>query len=172
MIEQKRFLSTVFLRSEFKLENTYYGVNLCRKNVCGDVYLRIAGKTAKIGTRKNFVPHDRQCVHSVCTLRLHLPCPSPKPFIFCIIFFWYLVLGTLCPHSPSSVSVPSIHLLSNKTIARKLYSSVGQCFKVLTKLLTPADKHRYLLSYKRHSLLSKKTLFQFRLTRKQRKFQE
>ena len=100
--------------------------------------------------------HKAGSVHSVCTLRLHVPCPSPKPFIFCIIFFWHLVLGTLCPHSPSSVSVPSVHLLSNKRIARKLCCSVEQCFKVLTKLLTPADKHRYLLSYKRHSLLSKK----------------
>ena len=52
MIEQTRFLSTVFLCSEFKLENIYSGVNFCGKNVCG-----IAGKTAKIAkirTRKNF----------------------------------------------------------------------------------------------------------------------
>ena len=40
MIEQTRFLSTVFLGSEFKLENIYSGVNFCRKNVCGNFYLR------------------------------------------------------------------------------------------------------------------------------------
>ena len=40
VIEQTRFLSTVFLCSEFKLENIYSGVNFCRKNVCGNFYLR------------------------------------------------------------------------------------------------------------------------------------
>ena len=40
MIEQTRFLSTVFLCSEFKLENIYSGVNFCGKNVCGNFYLR------------------------------------------------------------------------------------------------------------------------------------
>ena len=39
MIEQKRFLSTVFLCSEFKLENVYSGVNFCGKSVCGNFYL-------------------------------------------------------------------------------------------------------------------------------------
>ena len=39
-IEQTRFPSTVFLRSEFKLENIYSGVNFCGKNVCGNFYLR------------------------------------------------------------------------------------------------------------------------------------
>ena len=39
MIEQTRFLSTVFLCSEFKLENIYSGVNFCGKNVCGNFYL-------------------------------------------------------------------------------------------------------------------------------------
>ena len=65
MIEQTRFLSTVFLGSEFKLETIYSGVNFCGKNVsvifiCGNLFLRIARKTAKIAkirTRKNFVPH-------------------------------------------------------------------------------------------------------------------
>ena len=66
MIEHTRFLSTVFLCSEFKLdrlENLYSGVNFCGKNVCGNflfwgnLFLRIAGKTVKIRTRKNFVPH-------------------------------------------------------------------------------------------------------------------
>ena len=40
VIEQTRFPSTVFLRSEFKLENIYSGVNFCGKNVCGNFYLR------------------------------------------------------------------------------------------------------------------------------------
>ena len=40
MIEQTRFLSTVFLSSEFKLENIYSKVNFCGKNVCGNFYLR------------------------------------------------------------------------------------------------------------------------------------
>ena len=65
MIEQTRFLSTVFLCSEFKLENIYSGVNFCGKNVCGNFYLLELifadrwknRKNAKIRTRKNFVPH-------------------------------------------------------------------------------------------------------------------
>ena len=40
MIEQTRFLSTVFLCSEFKLENIYSGVNFSGKNVCGNFHLR------------------------------------------------------------------------------------------------------------------------------------
>ena len=61
MIEQTRFLSTVFLGSEFKSENIYSGENFCGKNVCANLFLRIARKTvkiAKIRTRKNFVPHS------------------------------------------------------------------------------------------------------------------
>ena len=38
MIEQTRFLSTVFLGSKFKLENSYYGVNFCGKKVCGNSF--------------------------------------------------------------------------------------------------------------------------------------
>ena len=64
MIEQTRFPSTVFLRSEFKLGNIYSGVNFPGKMfavifICGNLFLRIAGKTAKIGTRKKFVPHGK-----------------------------------------------------------------------------------------------------------------
>ena len=44
MIEQTRFLSTVLLCSEFKLENIYSGVNFRGKNICGKLFLRIAGK--------------------------------------------------------------------------------------------------------------------------------
>ena len=40
MIEQTRFLSTVFLCSEFKLENIYSGVNFGGKNVCDNFHLR------------------------------------------------------------------------------------------------------------------------------------
>ena len=40
VIEQTRFLSTVFLCSEFKLENIYSLVNFCGKNVCGNFCLR------------------------------------------------------------------------------------------------------------------------------------
>ena len=42
MIEQTRFLSTVFLCSEFKLENIYSqtGLNFCEENVSGNFYLR------------------------------------------------------------------------------------------------------------------------------------
>ena len=39
VIKQTRFLSTVFLCSEFKLETIYSGVNFCTKNVCGNFYL-------------------------------------------------------------------------------------------------------------------------------------
>ena len=35
-IEQTQFLSTVFLCSEFKLENIYSGVKCCGKNVCSN----------------------------------------------------------------------------------------------------------------------------------------
>jgi len=40
VIEQTRFLNTVFLCSEFELENIYSGANFCGKNVCGNFYLR------------------------------------------------------------------------------------------------------------------------------------
>ena len=40
VFEQTRFLSTVFLCSEFKLENIYSGINFCGKNVCGNFYLQ------------------------------------------------------------------------------------------------------------------------------------
>ena len=35
MIEQTRFLSTVFLCNELKLVNIYSGANVCGRNVCG-----------------------------------------------------------------------------------------------------------------------------------------
>ena len=36
VIEQTRFLSTVFLCSKFKSENIYSGVNFCGKMFCGN----------------------------------------------------------------------------------------------------------------------------------------
>ena len=83
VIEQTRFLGTVFLCSEFRLEycgfffrvllkliscNIYSGVNFCGENLCDNFYFRElnfcgslkkkkTGKIAKIRTRKNFMPH-------------------------------------------------------------------------------------------------------------------
>ena len=57
------FLSTVFLCSEFKLENIYSGVNFFAGIrfavifICGNLFLRMAEKTAKIRTHKNFQPY-------------------------------------------------------------------------------------------------------------------
>ena len=59
------------------LENIYSRVNFCGKMsavvfICGNLFLQIAGKIAKIGkirTRQNFVPHGT----AVCTLNLN-PC--------------------------------------------------------------------------------------------------
>ena len=50
MIEQTRFLSTVFLCRELKLDDIYSGVNF----ICRNLFLRIAGKTEK--NRKNQIP--------------------------------------------------------------------------------------------------------------------
>ena len=52
VIEQTRFLSTVFLCSELKLYNIYSGVNFCGKMfavifICGNLFLRIAEKNRK-----------------------------------------------------------------------------------------------------------------------------
>ena len=58
-----RFLSTtVFLCSEFKLENICSGVNFCGKNVCGYFYLRgliFADRWKNRKNRKNFLPHGK-----------------------------------------------------------------------------------------------------------------
>ena len=43
----------LYLCSEFKLENSYSGVNFCR-----NLFSRSAGKFGKIRTRKNFMPHS------------------------------------------------------------------------------------------------------------------
>ena len=53
MIEQARFLSTVFLCSEFKLENIDSEVNFCGKNVCGNFYLRELISADRWKNRKN-----------------------------------------------------------------------------------------------------------------------
>ena len=49
VIKQTRFLSPVFLGSEFKLENSYSGANFCENS-----FLRMAEKIAKSRTRNNF----------------------------------------------------------------------------------------------------------------------
>ena len=60
VIEQTRFLSTVFLCSEFKLENISLWGKFLRKKmfevifICGNLFLRIAGKIAKIKTPQKF----------------------------------------------------------------------------------------------------------------------
>lgn len=58
MIEQTRFLSTVFLCTAFKLENIYLGVNLCGNFISGNLFLGIAGKIVKISTHSNIAPHS------------------------------------------------------------------------------------------------------------------
>ena len=70
VIEQIRFLSTAFLRSEFKFENIYSGVKFCEENVCGNsfcvnIFMQIAEKIAKIKTRKNLVPHSIPIINCV-----------------------------------------------------------------------------------------------------------
>ena len=54
-----RFLSTVILCREFKVENIFSRVHFCGQNVCGNFYLQASGKVAKIRTRKHFVPHGK-----------------------------------------------------------------------------------------------------------------
>ena len=49
-------LSTVFLCNEFKLENIYFGVNFCGKNVCGNFYLRELIFADRWKNRKNYNP--------------------------------------------------------------------------------------------------------------------
>ena len=58
VIEQTRFLSTVFLCTAFKLENIYLGVNLCSNFISGNLFWGIAGKIAKISTHNNIAPHS------------------------------------------------------------------------------------------------------------------
>ena len=78
MIEQTRFLGTVFLCSEFNLENIYSGVNFRRKNVWGNFYLRELifedhkknRKNAEIRTRKNVVPHGTLQLSNFVTFRI------------------------------------------------------------------------------------------------------
>ena len=62
VIGQTRLVSTVFLCNEFKLENIYFGINFCGKNVCGNFYLRglifaDRWKNRKTYNPKNFVLH-------------------------------------------------------------------------------------------------------------------
>ena len=50
--EQTRFLGTVFLCGEFKLENIFSGVNFSVLFICGNLFLRIAGEIAKLEPAK------------------------------------------------------------------------------------------------------------------------
>ena len=54
MIEQARFLSNIFLCSEFNLGNIYSEVNICGKNVCDNFYLReLLSSCGSLENRKN-----------------------------------------------------------------------------------------------------------------------
>ena len=57
MIEQTQFLSTVFLCSEFKLEDIYYRVNFLGKNVCANFFFfaetNFGGSLKKSQNRNN-----------------------------------------------------------------------------------------------------------------------
>ena len=62
----RRFLSYVFLSSEFKLENIYRGVNFCGKKYGYFLFKETyfwgsLEKSQKIGTRKNFVQLGSFC---------------------------------------------------------------------------------------------------------------
>ena len=110
MIEQTRFLSTVFLCTAFKLENIYLGVNLCGNFISGNLFWGIAGKIAKISTHNNIAPHSvyrylKQiegeivaCVQTPAPLEFLLrgvlvnPLPPPPPWNFRNFSTWF---GTL-----------------------------------------------------------------------------
>ena len=69
-MKETQFLSTLFLCSEFKLENIYSGVNFCGKNVWGNFYLREIIFADRWKNRKNLNQRPRssrcssvQCVH-------------------------------------------------------------------------------------------------------------
>ena len=55
--EQTRFLGTVFLCGEFKLENIFSGVNFCGNFYLRELTFANRWKNRKIRTRKNSVPH-------------------------------------------------------------------------------------------------------------------
>ena len=74
VIGQTRLLSTVFLCSDLKPENIYFGVNFCRKNVCGNFYLRelIFAKKKIWKNRKNFNPQKfRATRYTTCVITSH-----------------------------------------------------------------------------------------------------
>ena len=62
------FLSTVFLCSEFKLENIEFGVNFRRKKVCSNYFLQeliFADHQKNRKSCKNFVPRGILTCQSV-----------------------------------------------------------------------------------------------------------
>ena len=64
VIEQTRFVSTVYLCSELKLETIYSGVNFCRKNVCGNFYLRGTYSCGSLKKPQKLEPAKSSC-HTV-----------------------------------------------------------------------------------------------------------
>ena len=93
-------LSTVFLCSEFKLENIYSGVIFCGKNVGDNFYLpelifadrwkNRKNRKLKIRTRKNFVPHGTFAVYLNCVRRFQLLFVFPPMLTALGPFFLYI----------------------------------------------------------------------------------
>ena len=87
VIKQTQFLSTVFLCSEFKSEKIILLLSkfLQEKKfavifICGNLFLQIAGKTAKITkikTHETLVPHSR--FYFCRGLRVFFLCPMLVP---------------------------------------------------------------------------------------------
>ena len=70
VIEQARFLSTVFLCRKFKLENINSEIKFCTKNVCGNFYLRellFVDHWKKLHKSQNLEPAKILC-HTVVDL--------------------------------------------------------------------------------------------------------
>ena len=112
MIEQTRFLSTVFLGSEFKLENIYSGVNYCGRNVCGNLFLRIARKIPKSRARQNFVLHG-----------------SLEPMFAITSNYWHLFNRRLAAeskrqHSYPKFLIPPYHDNSNQLLTLRNISKL------------------------------------------------
>ena len=141
VIEQTRLLSTVFLCSEFKLENIYAGVNFGGKNVAGTYFCgslkKKNAKIAKIRTRKNFVPHGRP-FPSYLSLRTSV---SAKLLIWKFIFtkkvlhlssFWKW--GFICGARKWPISIESQPL--SKLRYRRIFR-VGESLLFMIVLLRP-----------------------------------
>ena len=117
VIEQTRFPSTVFLCSEFKLENIYSGVNVCRNfnrrgGGGGKLFLQITGKIAKIRTLKYFlchavaglVPSSPIFNASVVLVNSQLVCLQPVGILNFVNMFKCLFLSLSVGHNKTTVS--------------------------------------------------------------------